>query len=838
MVKLRKPRPIGQKNLREPALPFVIPFLKLFYRPQILRIISQIHKSLHLSRSPKSLLMIKNYLKIAWRNLHKHKVFSVINIAGLAVGIAACTIIFLYVQHELGYDQHNSKAERIVRVSSYLKAPENDLRLATGPAPLAQALRRELPEVESAVGMVNERFVVKSRNGLQREQNIYSTGQEIFSIFDFDFVEGSATDALKELNAIVINQSLAKKYFGNDKALGKTIETDKRSLLVTGVFKDRPENSDMKIVALLNGQLNNKTKWLDDLDYFSFVLFRHTPDLKVFSKKLASISATHMQPELNAVGATAYKMIFTPEMLTDVHFSKDKLGDNPKGERQYSVIFSLLAVFILLIALLNYINLTTARSFERAREIGIRKVIGAGSPQIIRQFLFESFLIIFIAWILGNILVKLGLPLVNNLLETKLAVNWTYTLLFTTAVLLVSFVLAGFYPALVMSGYKPVVVLKGRWQRSLKGIWLRKTVMIVQFAIAAALIMGTSVIYQQMNLLRNRNLGYNKDQLMAVRFPGDSTIKGPLKAFQNELKKRPEVLGFTTGNSLDLQGLSSSTTIVQTNGTKKEFMCNFFVVDPQYIPVFQMQLAEGRNFSDNFPTDKTAGFIVNEAFARSMGWKSALGKDIEGFDRKGKIIGVVKDFSYKSLHNIIEPLVLIYTESWASTVTMRIQPKDLPLIESLHRQYFPSLYFDYEFFDEMLAQYYKQDKVTMSLFNQFTGLAIFVSCLGLYGLVSLVTTHRSKEIGVRKILGATLTQLFSLLTRDFIVLVLVALTIALPLTALAMRQWLNSYAYHIQLNWIVFVTPVLATIFIALLVVSREVVRAALANPVKSLKAD
>jgi len=498
-----------------------------------------------------------------------------------------------------------------------------------------------------------------------------------------------------------------------------------------------------------------------------------------------------------------------------------------------------LAGFILLIALLNYINLTTARSFERAREVGVRKVIGAKPVQLIRQFLLESFLLIVISWFIGNILVALGLPFVNRLLETTLVVHWGYILVFTTSILLVSSLLAGIYPAFVMSGYKPVTVLKGRWHGSLKGIWLRKVITVTQFAIAAALIMGTTVIYFQMQYLRNRDLGYNKDQLLEVRFPMDSTLGGPVRAFQHELRERPEIIRLTSGASMGIEGLVSSTTVAQTSNGKREFMCNCFGVDPDYIPLFQMKMVAGRNFSDSLFTDKKSAIIVNEAFVRAMGWKSALGQEMEGYDRKGRVIGVVHDYAYKSLHNIVEPLVLVYSTSpWQSTTTIRMKPKDLPVVEALYKKHFPSLYFDYAFLDDIINQYYRQDQVTMRLFNQFTILAIFISCLGLYGLVSLVTAYRTKEIGVRKVFGASLYQLFSLLSKDFLVLVVVALAISLPLMTVAMQKWLSAYPYRISLDWLVFLIPVAATVLIAWAVITREIIRAALVKPVTSLRTD
>ncbi|HTF28976.1 MAG TPA: FtsX-like permease family protein, partial [Flavitalea sp.] len=703
---------------------------------------------------------------------------------------------------------------------------------------LAPTLKRTLPEVEETVRIETAPSTVKWNNQLYREQDFCKADQSIFSVFDFVFIEGTPINALNSPNSIVVNETVAKKYFGNSPAMGKTLICNNESLLVTGVIQNMPGNADLRIAGLISGDFDKNKKWLEEFD-FNFVLFRSKPDLGNFSKKLQTISSTYVQPELNAAEATSYKMEFIPELLKDVHFSKGKLYDTPKGDKQYSVIFSLLAVFILLIALLNYINLTTARSFERAKEVGIRKTIGAKQTQLVKQFLFESFLMITISWVLGVALVKLGLPYINQLLEKRIAVDWPYVILFTTSILLISFVLAGLYPAFVLSAYKPVAVLKGRWQRSFKGLLLRKAVTVTQFAIAAALIMGTTVIYYQLKHLQNRNLGYNKDQLMAVYLPMDSALSGRLQAFQIELKNRPEVINLTSGARLDVEGLSLSTTIAETDGKKKEFMCNFFSVDHNYIPVFQMQLLEGRNFSDSFSTDKTEAFIVNEAFVKSMGWKSAVGKKLEGHDKKGTVIGVVRDYSYKSLHNIIEPLVLVSnTNQWLNTTTIRIRQKDVAVVETLYKKHFPGLYFEHTFFDDMLNQYYKQDRITMSLFNRFTILAVFISCLGLYGLVSLVTIHRTKEVGVRKVLGATLSQLFSLLSKDFLILIVFALAIALPLMTIAMQNWLSSYPYHINLDWKMFVVPVAATLLVALAVVSREIIKASVANPVKSLRAD
>ncbi|WP_336517596.1 ABC transporter permease [Pollutibacter soli] len=780
--------------------------------------------------------MFKSYFCIAWRNIIKHKVFSLINIGGLAVGIAACTIIFLYVKNELTYDQFNEKSSRIVRVTATLISPEGESRIAASSPILAPTLREKLPEIENAVRIENSPTTIKIDNQLFREKDFYKADTSLFSIFDFDFLEGSAFEALKNPDALVLTRSIRRKYFGEQPVSGKTVICDNVPRIITAVVSDLPSNSDLRISGILSGDFDKYKKWLDDISCFTFVLFKHQPDLHQFSAKLDRLSETHIQPELNSVGASAYKLKHEVEMLKDVHFSKGKLADSPKGDRQYSLIFTLLAVFILLIAVLNYINLTTAKSFERAREVGIRKVIGAKQDQLVRQFLFESFLIILIAWCIGIALVWLGLPYINNVLEYRLNIELKSTFLFSSSVLLISFLLAGFYPAFVMSAYKPIAVLKGRWQKSFRGLWLRKFVTVTQFAITAGLIMGTTVIYQQMQLLRNKDLGYEKDQLMAVYLPSDTTLESRLRAFQHELRSRPEVINLTASARLAMEGLALSSTVVKNDGMSREFMCNFFGVDTSYLGVYSIPLVEGRNFSDKFVTDKTEAFIVNESFVRSMGWTSALGKELRGVDKDGKIIGVVKDYAYKSLHNKIEPLVLTYgINPWLNSTTIKINPKHLAVVENTYRRYFPELYFDYVFLDEMVNQYYRQDKVTMSLFNQFTLFAIFVSCLGLYGLVSLIAVQRAKEISVRKVLGANIRQLFALLTKDFAILIIVALFISLPLMTVALRSWLQAYPYHVSIGFSVFIIPTIATFLIALAVVSREIIRASLVNPVKSL---
>jgi putative ABC transport system permease protein len=596
----------------------------------------------------------------------------------------------------------------------------------------------------------------------------------------------------------------------------------------------------MKIDALLYNDFSKTKVWMDDFDNFTFVLFYGDPNLRQFTRKLTDLSKKYIQPELDAGGgpggAGRYKAEFVLEPLSAVHFSEGKLADMPKGNRQFNYIFSLLAVFILIIALLNYINLSTVRSTERAREVGIRKVSGASRFQLMRQFMFESFFLLSIACLLAASLAVIALPYINRLMQTELMLSWATVLPFTGIIFLVTLLLAGLYPAFVLSAFRPVAVLKGNWRHSIKGVFLRKTITVTQFAIAVSLIMGTTVIYNQMKYVSQKDLGFNKDQLLNINLPRDSASMGAVKAFQNDLKRRTEISGITVGSGLTTSTMSS--TVTNFEGKRREFMCVYYAIDPQFLPVFQIPLIEGRNISENFATDKEEAFLVNEAFLGSMGWKSGVGKSIEGWGHKGKIVGVTRNFYFSSLHNAIAPVAMVYNTVPITNTMVKIKARDLPLVKTVFKKNFPDIPIDYSFLDEIVEKQYTKDRITMSLFNSFTLLAILVSCLGLYGLVSLIAIQRTKEISIRKVLGATLQQLLSLMTKDFLILLVWSLVIALPIAAIAMNKWLSSYAYHVSLSWWMFLIPVIVILTLALLVISKEIIKTALTNPVKSLRSE
>lgn len=782
--------------------------------------------------------MIKNYFKIAWRNMLKHKSLSIIYIFGLAIGIAACMIIFLYVHNELTYDQYNLKADRIARIATTMHAPDSDLRSATSLAPMADVLVREYPEVEAAVRLEPSPKVVRSGNDLFSEGAFYKADQSVFYIFTFEFIEGAAEGALEKPNSIVITKATEKKYFGAASAVGKSMRCGDEDFLVTGVVRDRPSNSDIQIDALLSTDFSKITSWTENFSVFTFVLFKKTPDLRNFEKKIAVIDEKYIRPEFVRMGAN-YKVLFELEPLREVHFSKNKLSDTPKGDKEINYIFLLLAIFILSIALVNYVSLSTAKSTERAKEVGIRKVSGALQFQLIFQFLFESFFFVVLSWLLAIALVLFSLPFFNRLLEIKLGLNSASNILFVIILFLSTLVLAGLYPAFVLASYRPINLVKGSFKRSAKGVFMRKAVTIAQFAIAGGLIMCTMVIYRQMKFVQRKDLGFNKEQLITIYLPDDSASRSSVVAFQNELRRRPEVSDLTVGSRLTELGVAQAPAKIEVDGVKKDLSGNYFQVDEHYLPVFQIQLKEGRNFSGNYGTDKGAAFIVNEAFVKMAGWKSAIGQEVDGFDRKGKVIGVVKNFYFKSLRNVVEPLALVYNNNpQVNTTTIKIKTHELSAIKELHKTYFPSKVFDYAFFDDIVNSYYKQEQITLSLFNRFTLLAILVSCLGLYGFVTLMAFQRSKEVSIRKVLGASLSQVFFLLTKDFIRMVVFALIIALPVAGIVMNNWLANYAYHIPLSWWMFLIPFLLVFIITLAVISREIIKIGSIKPVENLRLD
>jgi putative ABC transport system permease protein len=783
--------------------------------------------------------MPANFLKITARRLLRQKAISLINIFGLSTGLAACLLIYLYVRHELSYDAYNAHADRIARLTTTLHSPGSDVSTALAPYAAGANLLRSFPEVQAIVRIDDESdLVIKSGTEVLDAKNFMYSEPAIFSIFSFTFLEGTAAGALSAPNSVVLSRSAEKKYFGNQAALGKALECNRKPYRVTAVFVDQPSNTDLKIDGLISKDFSNDN-WAvaDDNFAYTYVLFRQKPDLALFNQRLSRLTAL-AQPSLDENDGKDWRLKFHAEALTDVHFSKGLMGDTPKGDRQFDRIFSALAIFILLIALLNYINLATARATERAKEVGVRKVIGATPQSLMCQFLTESALLVTIAWLIAIGLTALALPFFNRMLGTELSWTGRSTILFPVLLFPLTVLLAGGYPALVLSRFRPISVLKGGLTGTAKGAGLRKVLTVAQFVIALAMLSGVVVFFGQMQFMQHRDLGLDQRQVIHISMPQDSVSAETAPAFCQALHRETGIHGVTVGTGLPTDGAMITGVEVNSEGKKKGRLCNAFLIDPQFLPMMHIVLAEGRNFSDSMPTDRTDNYIVNQTFVRTMGWTSGLGQTINSENRKGKIIGVVKDFFWKSLHNSIDPAMLIYKTDPPNAVLVKTPPSELPRLKQLWKNYFPSDAFEYWFMDESFNALYKSDRTTQFLFNAFTGLAILISCLGLYGLVSLITLQRTKEIGIRKVLGASTPRLALLLSAGQFWLIGIAALIALPLAALGAQKWLVTYAYHKNIDLWMFVLPVLTLLLLALGVTGYRILRSAMANPVVSLRSE
>jgi putative ABC transport system permease protein len=780
--------------------------------------------------------MPANYLKITARRLLRQKTISLINIFGLSVGLAACLLIFLYVRHELSYDTYHPNAARVARLTTIIHNSGSDVDIALAPFPAATNLVRSFPEVE-AVARVDDddNLVIKSGAEIFGPKNFMYSEPAIFSVFGFTFLEGTAAGALSAPHSVVLSQTAEKKYFGGRPALGKTLECNRKAYKVTGVFADQPANTDLRIDGLLSKDFSNDG-WLADDFAYTYVLFHGNPDLVRFNQRLSRLTAI-AQPSLDENAGKGWRMDFHAEALTDVHFARGHQGDNAKGDRQFDTIFSALAIFILLIALLNYINLATARAAERAKEVGVRKVIGATPRSLMGHFLAESAILVTIAWLVAVGLVALALPFFNRLLDTELSwTGWT-TVLIPVLLFPLTVGLAGGYPALVLSRFRPVSVLKGRLTGPAKGASLRKILTVTQFVIALSMLAGVVVFFGQMRFLQHQDLGLDQQQVMHISMPDDSIAAGASPAFYQALRQESGIRGVSVGSGLPVLGVAMNGIEVISGGKKRQVLCHSFFIDAQFLSLMHIALAEGRNYSDSLATDRADSYIVNQAFVRSMGWKSGLGQKISSDNRTGVIVGVVKDFFWHSLHNSIDPVMLLYKTDPPNAVLVKTPPSELPRLKQLWKTYFPYSPFEYWFMDEAFDAQYKSDRTAEFLFNAFAGLAILISCLGLYGLVSLITLQRTKEIGIRKVLGAPLQKLVVLLSADQLWLVGWAALIALPIGALGAQKWLATYAYHTPLNVWMFVLPVLVLLMLTLSVTGYRILRAALANPVDSLRA-
>ena len=812
--------------------------------------------------------MIRNYFIIAVRNLRKHKFFGFINVTGLSIGIAAALLITLYVIDELGYDTYNTKSNRIYRLISHINYGGNDAHYAVCPAPLANAIREEIPEIEDAArfrgwGM----FLVKKDKENYKEFDAIWADPGVFNIFTIPLLKGNRSSVLTEPNTMVISESAAQKYFGNEDPMNKTLILNSNMLYtITGVFKDIPRNSHFHfsmMLAMSGLDESKNNSWLSN-NFHTYYLLKEGADPAGVKNKINELVYKYAGPQVIAfTGKTIPELLSQgtvfeeiPERLTDIHLRSDALVQfEANGDIRYVYIFSAVVIFILLLAIINFVNLSTARSADRAREVGIRKVMGSEKRYLILQFLAESVLVTMIAVVIGVVLANLMMPYFNSLSGKSLDLPngnilfWALVILFGT----ICGVLAGIYPSLILSSYKPITMLSGKVVTGMRSGKVRSILVIFQFTISIILILGTITVYRQMNYISKFRLGYNKDQVIVV--DASSINPGQVRAYQDEVLKDPAILSASISGYLPVTNTNRSNTTYWKKGDRSpnaSVNMQTWPVDHNYIKTLGMTIVAGRDFSKNFPSDSSA-IILNERAAKIFGFKNPIGEEVQVFegtpdnsiDEKNiktlHIIGIVKDFNWESLHSEIGSLSLFLGES-NDRISFRFNPEStenaLKVMEGKWREINPDYPFDYAFLDQSFAQMYAAESRTGKIVTSFAVLAVFIACLGLFALAAFITQQRSKEIGIRKVMGATEKNIILLFSKDFTLLVLVAFIISVPVALYGINLWLRSFVYKQHPGILHFAAVGAGVLLIAWLTVVFQSIRAAAANPVKSLKTE
>lgn len=789
--------------------------------------------------------MLRNYLKIAWRNLWKNKTFSFINILGLALGMACSLLIMIWVQDELSMDRFHQNDRQLYRVMENQHYTGVINTFASSPGILAENIVKDIPEIKLASQMLwEERPLFTVGSTFEKEKGRYVQA-DFLTMFSFPLKEGNPKTALRRPDGLVISQKLADKYFRGQNPMGKTVRiNNKDDVMVTGVLAEIPKASSLKFDFLMSYDhwLKNN-KWAQEWG-------NNGPRCYVVLAPNASIE--HVNAKIKNYIKTKNKdsnvELFLQNYGESYLYSNWEAGKQNGGRIEYVRIFSIVAIFILAIACINFMNLATARSVKRAKEVGVRKVVGAYRNSLVGQFLGESMLITLLSLVISLLLTLLTLPIFNELTDKHLSLDFTNPvfLILLISLALITGLISGSYPALFMSSLNPVVILKGALKFKASSTYFRKGLVVVQFGLSIMLILGTIVVYRQIQFIQTKNLGYSRENLLYMPLEGD--LQKNFQAFRQELEKAPGIKSVSCAQSDPLE-MGSSTMGVKWPGkdTTQQMLFAQNAVSYDYVKTMDIKLLDGRDFSPSFSTD-TSNYLINEAAARKMGYKDPVGKEMTMWDKKGKIIGLMKDFHYNSLHVAIEPLILHLqrgvadtTNNWGSILVRTQAGQDKQAIASLEAAFHtfnPRYPFNYSFTDQEFANLYKAENTVSKLSSYFAFLAIFISCLGLFGLAAFTAEQRTKEIGIRKVLGASVGNLVGMLSKEFIQLVLIAALVALPLGWYFLSGWLNKYAYRISLEWWYFLIAIVLAVLIALVTVSFQSIRAALLNPIKSLKTE
>ncbi len=811
--------------------------------------------------------MIRNYLKTALRNLLRYKGFALINIASLTIGIIGCLVIGLFVWDEWQYDKNIPGGENIYRIYDERKDNNSTTYMAPVPPAFASFLQRQYPEVDTTarILMSGDKFLMESGDKRAYEEKGWFVESSFFKIFPLKFIKGDPATALAGPSSAVISEDLAKRYFDDEDPVGKTIKIDKGDLRVTGVLARLPGHFHLDFHYLMSLPSAGISKDLMERwtwnQFYTYVKLKPGTNVQQLQNKFQAYVKKEIYPTLTQAGST-FLPFFQP--LRNIHLqSADFVYDNAvRGNQSYVKALTIIALFVLVIACFNFINLATARSFRRAKEIGIRKVVGADRKQLIFQFIGETILLSVFSMIIAAIAATFFIvPLLNEFTGKSISFNPFTNPVLTLIILssgIVIGILAGIYPALVLSGFQPIKVLKSMKPVAggVGGAWLRKALVVVQFALSALLIVSTIIVYRQTKYLNDKDLGFNKEQIVYFQVR-DSLTANPkiLETFKSELKRSSNVLSVTSGYGLPGDQLAGDGVNVPGKENGKEYPANVFIGDHDYVKTLGLRIIAGRDFSRNMATDVREAFIINETAVKEFGFgtpEKALGQPLNWNEwapedtlnpvKKGKVIGVVQDFHYKSLHEKVAASVIQIYPQVSFKVAVKLKTADIKgtiaYINNIWNTFSPGYPLDYKFMDESYGKMYKNEEKLSDLLWIFTIMAIVVGCMGLFALAAFSAEQRTKEIGIRKVLGATLFNIVGLLSKNFLMLVLIASVIAFPIAWWAMNNWLKDFPYKVSIGWWVFGLATIIALVIALLTVSFQAIKAAIANPVKSLRTE
>ena len=794
--------------------------------------------------------MLKNLLKISFRGLLKDKAYSSINILGLTIGITCSLFLLLYILDELSYDRYHKNADNIYRIVSNIQEPDNAFTWAVAQVPLADELRDNYPEVKNTV-----RFIQMNRNLFKHndkqfyESEFIMADSSVFNMFTFEFLAGDELTALEKPFSVVLTESIAKKYFASaEAALGQSLQNQQNEeFKVTGVIQDVPRNSHFHFDALVSK--NTRPQFQGCWGNFGVPTYIHLPDGYDIAKMQASLDTIIKQKVNPIFDEVGIKIRYELQRITDIHlYSKIQDEAEAGGDISYIYIFGAVAAFMILIACINYMNLATARSANRAKEVGLRKVMGSQRTQLILQFLSESLVVAIISLIISLVLVYLLLPTFNTIANK--AIPFTYILqtpvyLSLLGIVLITGLVGGSYPAFYLSGFSPVNVLKGKLASKGGSIFFRRALVVVQFGLSIFMLISTLVVFDQLQFLRKKDLGFNKENVVRLNLNNRELSRGAT-AFAEKLRSLPEVVAVGRADASPGEGIGKLLFQVEdAEGKMVDRGIDLYQADYDFVNALGMSIVNGRNFSKDNPGDTTNSVLVNESMVKRMGWKDPLGKRFVAGQGPGsidrKVIGVLKDYNQNSLYDAIEPLMILLQPE-VNYIFVRLAPNNLKSslgsLEKMWQASFPNNPFEYVFLDEDLNSQYQADEKRSQIFTAFSGLTIVIACLGLLGLAAYTTEQRTKEIGVRKVIGASVNTLVLLVSKEFFVLVGLGMVFAFPAAWYFTDSWLKNFAYRIELGseWLTFTLSAVLALLITLLTVGFHVIRAATANPVKSLR--